>query len=167
VDLSEILRHSLEASRQVKALLAKELVVVDRYLGLMKIQMQHRLEYSIQAADVPEHVLVPPMIIQMLAENAIKHGVEQVKEGGRVDINCTLEAGKLCIEVKNSTASAVFESVNTETMVTTVSANGKGLGLANIRNRLSLLYGDNAQLTMSRKDSDFVVRIVLPVEEAA
>jgi hypothetical protein len=98
VDLSEILRHSLGSSQQEKVLLSQELAIVERYLSLMKIQMQRRLAYAIQAADAPMYALVPPMMIQMLVENAIKHGLEQLKDGGRVDIQCAMNADKLCIE---------------------------------------------------------------------
>lgn len=167
IDLSEILRHSLEASQQAKALLGKELVVVERYLSLMKVQMQRRLDYSINAANIPDDLLLPPMIIQMLAENAVKHGVEQIKDGGRVDINCSIEAGKLCIEVKNPVLSADVMNGNAEMSIHGTNFSGNGLGLSNIRNRLSLLYGGRAQLSMSQHDGNFVVRITLPVEEPA
>ncbi|MEO6078631.1 MAG: histidine kinase [Steroidobacteraceae bacterium] len=167
VDLSEILRHSLGTSQQEKTLLTQELVIVERYLNLMKIQMQSRLEYSIHAANVPAKVLVPPMIIQMLAENAIKHGIEQIKEGGRVNVQCSLTAGKLCVEVRNSTVTADAIAGSSERPSLSVDAGGHGLGLANIGTRLSLLYGDKAQLAASRQNGDFVVRIVLPGEEGA
>jgi anti-sigma regulatory factor (Ser/Thr protein kinase) len=171
VDLSEILRHSLGSSQQEKVLLTQELAIVERYLSLMKIQMQRRLAYTIQSEGAPMYALVPPMMIQMLVENAIKHGVEQLKDGGRVDIHCAMNADKLCIEVRNSTAvadadtGAVTES--SQNLTAAQSPGGKGVGLANIANRLTLLYGDAAQLAMSRQQGEFVVRITLPNEVLA
>jgi hypothetical protein len=167
VGLSEILRHSLGTSQQDKTLLALELSIVERYLNLMKIQMQSRLDYSIKAADVPEQMLVPPMIIQMLVENAIKHGVERIKEGGRINVHCSMTAAKLCIEVRNTAVAADSGTASIERPLFEVGDSGSGVGLANIRNRLSLLYGDNAQLALSRQNGDVLVRVVLPREEGA
>jgi hypothetical protein len=159
VDLSEILRHSLESSQQETTLPSQELLITERYLSLMKIQLQSRLAYSIQSTGVPEGVMVPPMIVQMLAENALKHGIERIRDGGRVDIRCSMESGRLFLEIRNSAVPADVEDSKTD-------INSKGVGLANVGSRLALLYGDKAKLALSRQDNEFVVRIELPGEAA-
>jgi hypothetical protein len=163
VDLSEILRHSLESSQQGKDFLTRELAIVERYLSLMKIQMQHRLSYSIQTRDTPERVLIPPMVIQILVENAIKHGLEKIREGGNISVHCSTVAGKLHIEVRNPVASDGSATRSSEEPT----LSGGGVGLANIRKRLALLYGDDAQLSISQHDGAFLVHIELPCEEAS
>ena len=170
VALSEILRHSLDTSRNTKVPLSEELDITGKYLGLMKNQMGNRLEYTLQGSKDAGNYLIPPMMIQMLAENAIKHGVDRVREGGRVDIQCATRDGKLLVEVRNTAPTSNVASVaDGELAVASTdgdNAQGKGLGLPNISNRLALLYGERARLTMSHQSNEFQVAIDIPGEAA-
>lgn len=170
VALSEILRHSLGSSQKEKVPLSEELAIVERYLSLIKNQMGDRLDYSIRSEAVSNNNLIPPMIIQMLAENAIKHGIDHIREGGEVNIQCTNIADKLRIKVGNT---APFSGSDTDNSMAPsgslnkgTDAGEQGIGLANISKRLILLYGDNAHLSMGRENGDFEVVLELPKEEA-
>ena len=157
VSLSGILRHSLESSRHEKVELGQELDIVEQYLQLMKNQMESRLIYSVTADTALRDFLVPPMIIQMLAENAIKHGIEESRLGGDIRITCAQAAGRLQVCVTNSLPDSRAESPD-------ACSSGTGVGLENISKRLSLLYGAAAGLAVSTQGRRVSVSIELPVE---
>lgn len=167
VALSGILRHSLDSSRKEKVPLAEELAITEQYLSLMKNQMRERLVYSIQGGKEAGAFQIPPMIIQMLAENAIKHGLEQSREGGRVDIACAASGGTLRVEVRNTAAQPDQEAGQRQLNAAPDATAENGLGLTNIRNRLYLLYGERALMSLSHRGDEFVVVLELPGEHAA
>lgn len=165
ISLSEILRHSLDSGQNEKVELGKELMITKQYLDLMENQMGNRLSYTIDVAPALETALMPPMVIQMLAENAIKHGIDRNKEGGSICIEGSEQEGQLIIKVRNTMAPPLPPSKATD--IIRASQRDKGVGLANIEKRLSLLYGTSAQLTLSKEDGQALVRIELPKELAA
>ena len=118
--------------------LAREMAVIRPYLEILKVRMEERLNVRI---DVPEGLLsaeFPPMMIQGLVENAIKHGLEPKAEGGELLIKAEIVHGKL--EVTVADTGLGFGKAGTA---------GTGVGLANIRERLALLYGAGSSLTVS------------------
>ena len=118
--------------------LGRELSVIRPYLEILKVRMEERLTTEI---NVPEGLLsaeFPQMMVQTLVENAIKHGLEPKPEGGRLLVKAEIVHGKLCVTVADSGLG--FGRAATA---------GTGVGLANIRERLQLLYGAKAALTIS------------------
>jgi hypothetical protein len=118
--------------------LGRELAVIRPYLEILKVRMEERLATEI---DVPEGLLsaeFPPMMLQTLVENAIKHGLEPKPEGGRLTVKAEIVHGKLAVTVTDTGLG--FGRAATA---------GTGVGLANIRERLQLLYGGKASLTIS------------------
>lgn len=156
--LSEILRHSLESSKKEKIPLSQELSIVEQYLALMKNQMEDRLEYSMTSDPVLHGTLIPPMMMQMLVENAVKHGIDHHKEGGSIAIDCSQNRDRLIVKITNSLVLSASNSAVTDF------EEHSGIGLDNIRRRLSLLYGDRAELLMSTHDDHVAVTIELPIE---
>ncbi|MBL8352902.1 MAG: sensor histidine kinase [Burkholderiaceae bacterium] len=118
--------------------LGRELAVTRPYLEILKMRMEERLATEI---DVPDGLLsaeFPPMMLQTLVENAIKHGLEPKPEGGRLAVKAEVVHGKLAVTVADTGLG--FGRAATA---------GTGVGLANIRERLQLLYGRQAALTIS------------------
>ncbi len=132
--------------------LGRELAVIRPYLEILKVRMEERLVTDIQ---VPEGLLsaeFPPMMIQTLVENAIKHGLEPKAEGGTLRLKAEIVHGKLQVTVADTGLG--FGKAATA---------GTGVGLANIRERLQLLYGPRASLTVAENQpSGTVVVITVP-----
>ncbi len=132
--------------------LGRELAVIRPYLEILKVRMEERLVTDI---DVPDGLLsaeFPPMMIQTLVENAIKHGLEPKAEGGALMLKAEIVHGKLQVRVADTGLG--FGKAATA---------GTGVGLANIRERLQLLYGPKAALTVTENQpSGTVVTITVP-----
>ena len=132
-----------------------ELAVVRPYLEILKVRMEERLTTEI---DVPDGLLsaeFPPMMVQTLVENSIKHGLEPKAEGGHLSVKAEIRHGKLCVVVSD-TGLGFAGAAGGETA-------GTGVGLANIRERLSLLYGSKGTLTIANNPvGGTIVTITVP-----
>ena len=132
-----------------------ELAVVRPYLEILKVRMEERLTTDI---DVPDGLLsaeFPPMMVQTLVENSIKHGLEPKAEGGHLSVKAEIRHGKLCVTVTD-TGLGFAGAAGGETA-------GTGVGLANIRERLSLLYGSKGTLTIANNPvGGTIVTITVP-----
>ena len=132
-----------------------ELAVVRPYLEILKVRMEERLTTDI---DVPDGLLsaeFPPMMVQTLVENSIKHGLEPKAEGGHLSVKAEIRHGKLCVIVSD-TGLGFAGAAGGETA-------GTGVGLANIRERLSLLYGSKGTLTIANNPvGGTIVTITVP-----
>lgn len=153
VALAEVLRYSLDSSQHQSVPLSQELAIVDRYLTIAKAQLERRLDFSIEAAPALLNFGIPPMMLQMLVENAIKHGLEQLPAGGTLRLNVREDGAQLLVEVSNSCPAHPHAAVPST-----------GIGHANIRQRLALLYGDQATLTATRTDDAYRVLLTVPKE---
>ena len=110
--------------------------MIRAYLDIWKIRMGHRLEYHFHVADDVKALAIPPMLVQPLVENALKHGLEPAMDGGRVEIVAVGKKGGISITVAD-TGQGLDEFGDA------------GFGLGNIRDRLRSLYGGNARLVLS------------------
>lgn len=140
-NLIALLRASMPTMREANASgvrdLGRELAVIQPYLEILKVRMEDRLQTQI---DVPEGLRsaeFPPMMIQSLVENAIKHGLEPKPEGGSLVVRAEILHGKLAVTVADTGLG--FGRAATA---------GTGIGLNNIRERLQLLYSGKASLTV-------------------
>jgi sensor histidine kinase YesM len=140
-NLIALLRASMPTMRETAANgvrdLGRELAVIAPYLEILKVRMEDRLSTLI---DVPEGLRsaeFPPMMIQSLVENAIKHGLEPKPEGGSLAVKAEIVHGKLAVTVADTGLG--FGKAATA---------GTGIGLNNIRERLQLLYGNRASLSV-------------------
>jgi len=156
-NLIALLRASMPTMREANANggvrdLGRELAVIRPYLEILKMRMEERLQTEI---DVPEGLLsaeFPPMMIQGLVENAIKHGLEPKAEGGTLKVKAEIVHGKLCVTV-----------ADTGLGFGRAATSGTGVGLANIRERLQLLHGSKASVTVTENQpSGTVVTITVP-----
>lgn len=133
--LSELLRYSLEAARRDKVPLSEELHIVEGYLALEKLQFENRLAWHIDISEPALAALIPPMLLQQLVENAIKHGVAQETAGGQIVISAQQTPSGLELRVENTGSLKAL-------------GNRKGFGIENIRDRLRLLCGSVASFDL-------------------
>ena len=154
--LINYLRAALPAMRESGSTLGRELELARSFLTILKMRMRERLVFSIDHDPSLANARVPPMVLPTLVENAIKHGLSPLPEGGRIDIHARREGDELLVEVRDNGAG--FSG-----------STGAGVGLANTRSRLSALYGARAKMTLTAgAPRGVTASIRLPVEwEAA
>ena len=115
---------------------AARLALAVAYLNVQKIRMETRLAFDVDVPAALNDVVVPPMILATLVENAVVHGLGPMPEGGRIRIDARTAAGRLAVEVTDTGRGLQDEW-------------GSGVGLANIRARLSSEFGDAASLNLA------------------
>ncbi len=156
-NLIALLRASMPSMRESAPMahnLGREMAVIRPYLEILKVRMEDRLQTDIQ---VPEGLLsaeFPSMMIQSLVENAIKHGLEPKAEGGKITVKAEIVHGKLAVTVADTGMG--FGKAATA---------GTGVGLANIRERIKLLYGERASVTVAdNTPSGTIVTLTVPYQ---
>ena len=141
-NLIALLRASMPTMREANAQgsrdLGRELAMIRPYLEILKVRMEDRLVTDIRVNEGLLSAEFPPMMLQSLVENAIKHGLEPKPEGGELTVSAEIVHGKLAVKVADTGLG--FGKAATA---------GTGIGLANIRERLQLLYGNKASLTVA------------------
>ncbi len=151
VQLSELLRISLNADRGQEVTLREELELLDRYIDIQKIRFGENLSTHVNASPDTLDALVPTLVLQPLVENAMRHGVADRTEGGRIEIMCQAHSGRLLISVAD---------------------NGKGLpdggvvhlkegtGLRSTRSRLERLYGRDHRFRLENRPAEGAEAII-------
>lgn len=152
--LSNIFRYSLRIERVETVPLEDEIKVIEDYLALELVRYEERLRYAITVAPDTRSIEIPPMMLQTLVENGIKHGVAKMPAGGEITLTTSQSDGSLRILITNHGV------LNEEDV-----RNAKGFGLANTKQRLHLLYGSKAQFTLSNENDKVVVKIIIPIGE--
>ena len=151
-NLIALLRASMPTLREADTNLGRELAVIRPYLEILKVRMEERLQTDIRVSDGLLSAEFPPMMLQSLVENAIKHGLEPKAEGGTLTVSAEIVHGKLAVSVADTGLG--FGQAATA---------GTGVGLNNIRERLQLLYGNRAQLSVTGNPAGgTTVTITLP-----
>lgn len=149
--LSDLLRFSIQFDQYEKVSLDKELQVVRDYLNLEAIQLEERLSYKINIDKGSKETMIPPMIIQTLVENAIKHSINNLPNGGEIIVESKMTDGFVIIYVKNTGQLKVSN---------TVGERRRGIGINNSKERLRLLYGQSASLTVENMNESMVCATV-------
>ena len=154
-NLTHYLRASLQRTRTDKNTLGEELALLSSYLAIQAIRMGDRLSYRFDIPEELHSLSLPPLLIQPLVENAIKHGLEPKPEGGAVFIQARIDDGMLVIEVNDSGQGFRNDS-------------GTGVGLRNIRDRLQGLYNKKGHLLVQENRPHGVrAQLTIPLETAA
>jgi two-component system sensor histidine kinase AlgZ len=148
-DLSELFRHAL-ADATESVTLGQEIALAQRYMAIEQIRFGERLQVQWSLDPEAEPAKLPPLLLQPLVENAVRHGVEPSALGAQVKISTTRRGGMVVLKVTNSTPAGVGER-------------GHGLALANVRERLALLHDVQAQFKTVFKDGVFQVRLEIPL----
>lgn len=155
--LSNILRYSLQMERMERVPLEDEIETVKNYLDLERIRFEDRLKYKLDIERNTQKIEIPPMMIQTLVENGIKHGVAKRTEGGEIELKSKLlstsNGSKLKIEIRNS---GHFSEEQLKS--------SNGFGVSNTKHRLNLLFGDDAHFSIKNENGDTVLaEIEIPI----
>lgn len=145
--LSNLLRKSLILGKEKLILLKDELDMVNDYLDLEKVRFEERLSIIIRHDEELDNLPIPPFILQTLVENAFKHGISQIIQGGTIEIETVRNGSSVIIRVIND--GKLGQSVDT------------GIGLGNTLRRLELQYGGNARFTLSEHQHKVLATIEL------
>ncbi|MBC8644423.1 histidine kinase [Flavobacterium lindanitolerans] len=147
--LSEMLRYSLTKNDINTIALEEEIEMVENFIEISRIQLENRLKYTPKIDTGLLKMEIPPMIIQMLIENAVKHGIAKLKEGGEIILDIHNNDKALKIVVSN-------------TGVLSIGEDSTQLGIKNIEKRLHLIYGENANFKLQEIDNQVVAEITIP-----
>ena len=151
-DLADLFRASL-ADKGDTITLAEELEVARTYQRIEQLRLGARLKVEWKTESLPPEALVPGLMIQPLLENAIYHGIEPRPEGGTVTISGEVAGGLVTLVVRNPLDPVPGQRA------------GNRLALANIRERLSLMYGERALMKSGRFDAEYIVTLRFPLIE--
>ncbi len=152
----DLMRYALQSSNKQLVPLSEELRFVQNYLQLEHVRFSDRLDFEIQASEKVREIQVPPMILQPLVENAVRHGVSPRESGGKIWIRIEEQPGVVLVEVGDNGAglngrapAELFDS---------------GFGLKNTNERLVRIFGESARLHIGPgNDAGTVVRFSVPV----
>jgi two-component system, LytTR family, sensor histidine kinase AlgZ len=154
VRLSDFLRGSLRLGERDSVPLSEELSLAQNYLGVEQVRFGDRLRVEQQIGSECEAALLPPLLLQPLVENAVKHGIASIVEGGTVQVKAWRVQNALHISVENP-----FDPDG-------ATAGRNGLGLQIVRRRLLARYGERADMAVESGDHHYRAEIVLPYETA-
>jgi hypothetical protein len=152
------LRNALPKMRESISTVGQEVELVRSYLNILKMRMGDRLNFEIEVPKELENAPFPPLMLPTLVENAIKHGLEPLREGGTIVVKALGVA-------PSGTGSDSRDGVIRMSVADTGkgfadSVSGSGVGLANIRERLAAIYGDKAKLTLEENQPRGVVSAI-------
>ena len=151
-NLIQYLRAALPQMREGSTTLGKEVQLCRAFLEILKFRMEDRLQYSVIVPQGLQSAQFPPMMLQSLVENSIKHGLEPKPEGGALTISADIANGRLRVTV-----------ADTGLGFAVAAQPGTGVGLANVRERLAALYGGAARLSIeANSPSGTIVTIEVP-----
>ena len=148
--LSELLQFTLSYEKVPLITIKEEMYKVEKYLELEKIRFGKRLSFQFDINNAVLEMQVPPALVLTLAENAIKHGITQLPDGGEIHISSQLEGENIRIEMLNS------GQLKAENL--------KGIGLKNVKSRLKNLFGTNAEINLvNQNHNQVLVSVLYPI----
>jgi LytS/YehU family sensor histidine kinase len=154
IELADFFRESLRAGALASIPMATEVDLVRRYLAVERLRFGSRLDVKVEVSPAANTCLVPPLLIQPLAENAVRHGIATLLDGGTVGVSVERVDERVEICVSNP-----YDADEVTP--------GTGIGLRNVRARLDTTYGALATLRADAHDGRFVVTLSLPARDAA
>ncbi|MGA2197760.1 MAG: sensor histidine kinase [Bryobacteraceae bacterium] len=151
--LASLLRYSLDANARGLVPLRQETHIVQDYLEIEKTRFGDRLRYSVETPDALADFDVPPLSVQTLVENSIKHAIAVSRQGGEVRFAARLDAGRLVLEVSDDGPG--FDALPLH----------RGHGLENLQERLTALFDGDGRLEIARRDGRTVASVILPARK--
>jgi hypothetical protein len=150
--LAEFLRMTLGLGEQSSIPLSEELSLVHRFLAIEKVRFGSRLRMSEDVADDCLTMLIPPLLLQPLIENAVTHGIANLPDGGLVRLAAHCQADRVFVLVENT-----FDAEGTP-------SHRNGMGLQNVRQRLEARYPKQASMRVTADTAQFQVSLSFPAE---
>ena len=152
--LIQYLRATLSASRSGMTTLAQEFKLLDAYLGLMQVRMGPRLSFTLDLPDDLRAVTLPPLLLQPLVENAIKHGLEPKVEGGEISVRAERDGSHLKLTVCDTGLG----------LDGAPESDGTGMGVSNVRERLHALYDGCAAVSLTpNTPTGVIAQLTIPL----
>ncbi len=148
-DLSELFRAALGQHDSADGTLGEELALVERYLAIEQLRLGERLRVRRELDELPGDFPLPRLLLQPLVENAVRHGIQPLREGGEVTLRGWRDGRDMRIEIGNP-------------LPPTPPAAGNGHGLDSVRQRVAYRYGPQASVQAGAQGERFVVRLQLP-----
>jgi two-component sensor histidine kinase len=156
--LSDLMRYTLNYEKRDVVPLSEEIEVVEKYLQLEKIRFGKKLNAELDISDATLDLKIPPIIVQTLVENAIKHGLKDSVEGVFIKINSQLSGDFLTINIINSGRLKKGDPSVSE------QKNG-GIGVENTRRRLQMIYGERASFDLKNlNEKEVIATLKLPIQ---
>jgi two-component system, LytTR family, sensor histidine kinase AlgZ len=149
--LAEFFRDSLDLGTKSSIPLADELSLIDKFLTIEQVRFGSRLQVQQDIEQKTLQCKIPPLLLQPLIENAVRHGISQLLEGGIIILRTQLHNGRLNIAVENP-----FDPDY-------IPKKGTGLGVKNVRSRIQTLYGNEGRIDIEKKNNIFTVEFSFPV----
>ena len=149
--MADFFRLTLRIGSRERITVSEEIDLVSRYLAIEQVRFGARLATRIEVDDAAAQCLVPPLLLQPLVENAVRHGIASVVEGGTIDVVATAEDGVLRIRIENPADPERPDQ------------RGEGIGLPNARGRLAAISNGRASLRAEEGEGRYRVEIELPV----
>ena len=153
-DLSDLFRHALVEQGEAVTL-AEEITLARRYLAIEEVRFGKRLQVQWNLDPRTNNARLPPLLLQPLVENAVKHGVEPSARGGKLRVLTELRGSRVVVRITNTLPPSHIKND---------APRGHGIALANVRARLALLHDVQGEFTAGVQDGLYQVRITLPVE---
>jgi len=154
-DLSDLFRAALAAGEKAHPL-ERELELCKRYLAIEELRLGERLQVDWDVAAAPMNLLLPPLLLQPLVENAVYHGIAPLQEGGTVRISATRDATQLRLSIENPCPLSPL-----------IRSGGHGLAQDNVRQRLHYAYGGRASLEVQLRPGYYCATVCLPLPASA
>ena len=154
LELASFFRQSLGMEAHKKVTLDEEMVLIRHFLAIEQVRFGDRLQVEEAVEDEAAACLVPPMIIQPLVENAVKHGICNMPEGGTIRVSARRSGSMLHIRVDNPV----------DQDMSSMRSDGHGIGLTNVRQRLAGAYKHEASIHWGRRENSFGVDIAMPAQ---
>jgi LytS/YehU family sensor histidine kinase len=148
--LADFLRDTLNVSSRDQIPLAEELALTDRFLGIEQVRFGERLRVERHVDAAAAQCRVPPLLLQPLVENAVTHGIAGLLEGGVIRLDVARQQGRLSIAIENPRDAD------------TPPPSRRGVGLDNVRQRLTVMFGGDARLETQADPGRFRVELALP-----
>ncbi len=152
-DMAELFRVLMGENRDLVPL-EQEITLCKQYLNIESLRMEDRLRVDWRVDELPNHALVPPLILQPLVENAVYHGIEPIAEGGQIVVTITHKANELLIKISNP-----YQANNSHHM-------GNKMALKNIKERLALHFDLEASIRHQTNNGHYTVTIRMPYEKS-
>ena len=156
LNLADVFRYFLQADRPFIRV-EEELKIVRAYLAIEELRLGSKLRTELDIEDSTLGATIPVLSIQPLVENAVKHGVAAIAGGGFVRLSIRNKADSICVKVSNS---GEFDPQ-------TRAGSGPGIGLANVRRRLALCYGEATRIEVHVVDGVTTVGFAVPLKRSA
>ena len=151
--LADFFRNSLDLGSKNRIPLSDELSLIDKFLTIEQVRFGSRLQVKQEIGKETLACKIAPLLLQPLVENAVRHGISQLVEGGTITLKTKLNNHQLIISVANP-----FDPDY-------IAKKGTGLGLKNVRSRIQTLYGDDGRINVEKTSDSFKVELSFPMKD--